>query len=488
VIRNLLKDLARYVPSKFVPAIIGLLSIPLLTNLFPPDQYGDYRLVLAAVTLFGTATGWLPSSIIRFFPEHEVDGKIGPFYANLIRFWIVSTLILSAIWGAILFIIRVSIENRLYQMFWIGLVVLIANSVYGVLAALVRSRRDLNWYSAITIGRSITALGFGVSFVLIMDMGPEGFLWGTVVSGIVIIPTFWNRASRGVDIEFAPGADRNLALGMARYAFPLMLGGFAGWLLKLSDRFLIEALATSKDLGVYSAAYGLADQSVGVIIQLFQLPFVVMGNQIWEREGRKAAAEFLRAVSRFFLMAAIPAAVGISVLSKPMMTVMTGPEYLIGYRIMPWVASATLVYGLSQWFAAAFMFAKRMTFNTIGIVAGGVVNVGLNLVLIPRYGYEVAAVTSLLGFVVVLLVVVPRSRKIFMWRFPIKSLARISLASAVMGVAITVMRGVTQLSAVMDLVVGVPLGVMVVAAMLVVLKELSPRELAAFRAMRKRGQ
>jgi O-antigen/teichoic acid export membrane protein len=267
-----------------------------------------------------------------------------------------------------------------------------------------------------------------------------------------------------------------------------MLGGFAGWLLKLSDRFLIEALATSKDLGVYSAAYGLADQSVGVIIQLFQLPFVVMGNQIWEREGSKAAAEFLRAVSRFFLMAAIPAAVGISVLSKPMMTVMTGPEYLIGYRIMPWVASATLVYGLSQWFAAAFMFAKRMTFNTIGIVAGGVVNVGLNLVLIPRYGYEAAAVTSLLGFVVVLLVVVPRSRKIFMWRFPIKSLARISLASAVMGVAITVMRGVTQLSAVMDLVVGVPLGVMVVAAMLVVLKELSPRELAAFRAMRQRGQ
>jgi O-antigen/teichoic acid export membrane protein len=487
VIRNLLKDLARYVPSKFIPAIVGFISIPLLTNLFPPDVYGDYRLVLAAVTLFGTATGWLPSSIIRFYPEQDVAGRLGSFYANVIRFWIVSTIILSSIWGAILLIIRVSIENRLYQMFWIGLVVLISSSVFGVLAALVRSRRDLNWYSVITIGRSITALGFGVLFVLTMDMGPEGFLWGTVLSGVVIVPTFWNRAARGVTVEFAPGADRALASSMARYAFPLMLGAFAGWVLQLSDRFLIEAFATSTDLGIYSAAYGLAEQSVGVIIQLFQLPFVVMGNQVWERDGSEAAAKFVREVSRFFLMAAIPAAVGISVLSEPMMIVLTGPEYTIGYRIMPWVASATLVYGLSQWFMAAFMFTKKLAFNTFGIVVGGVVNIGLNLILIPRFGYEAAAVTSLIGYGIVLLIIVPRSRRLFLWRFPLRSLARICLSSGVMGAALALFRGATQLSAAYDLIFGVPLGIVVVAVTLFITGELSPRELASVRDMRRKG-
>ena len=85
-------------PSKVVPAIVGFVSIPLLTNLFAPDAYGDYRLALAAVVLIGTAAGWLPSSILRFFPAHDNKGNLGAFYANLTRFWAVSTLTLSGIW------------------------------------------------------------------------------------------------------------------------------------------------------------------------------------------------------------------------------------------------------------------------------------------------------------------------------------------------------------------------------------------------------
>lgn len=407
MIRDLLKDLAKYVPSKVIPAVVGLIAIPLLTNLFAPDAYGDYRLVLATVVLFGTATGWLPSSIIRFYPAKEVEGTLGSFYANLIRFWAVSTLILSSIWVLILIVAQESISDRLHDLFWIGLAVLVTQSVFGVLAALVRSRRQINFYSLANMWRAIGALVSGLFFVFILDMGPEGFLWGMVVAGISIIPLFWRKASRGVSVEFDSGVDRRLASGMARYAFPLMLGSFAGWLLKLSDRFLIEAFATSSDLGIYSAAYGLAEQSIGVIIQLFHLPFVVMGNQIWERDGPEAAARFVSQVTRFFIVVALPGAVGISVLSRPLMTVMTGPEYLEGYRIMPWVASGMLLFGISQWFLAGFMFTKRMAFNTFGIVVGGVVNVALNLVLIPIYGYEAAAVTSLVGFGVVLVVIIP---------------------------------------------------------------------------------
>ena len=52
-VRELVKDLLRYFPSQIIPAVIAFVSIPLLTNLFPPSEYGDYRLVLAALALFG---------------------------------------------------------------------------------------------------------------------------------------------------------------------------------------------------------------------------------------------------------------------------------------------------------------------------------------------------------------------------------------------------------------------------------------------------
>ena len=487
VIRSLLKDLAKYVPSKIVPAVVGFVSIPFLTNLFPPDAYGDYRLVLATVTLFGTATGWLPSSIIRFYPAQDVAGKMGSFYANLIRYWLVSTLVFSSIWSLGLIGAKAVFSDRLYALFWIGLAVLIVNSIFGVLAALVRSRREINWYSLVTMWRTLMSLGFGVFLILVMGLGTEGFLWGTVISGILIVPTFWRRASRGVSLDFRTGVDRHLASGMARYAFPLMLGSFAGWALKLSDRFLIEGFAGSTDLGIYSAAYGLAEQSIGVIIQLFHLPFVVMGNQIWERDGEEAAARFVSQVTRFFMMVAIPAAVGLSVLSRPLVVVFTGPEYTEGFRIMPWVGSGMLLFGFSQWFMAAFMFTKRMAFNTIGVVAGAVANVALNLFLIPRFGYEAAAVTSMIGFGVVLLVIVPRSRRLFLWRFPVASLARIGVASGIMGSVVALFRSLTSLAPGMYLAVGVPLGVIVLGLMLLVLGEFNAKELAAVRKLRSRG-
>ena len=366
---------------------------------------------------------------------------------------------------------------------------LISNSIFGVLAALVRSRREIKTYSYASMWKAGIFLAIGAFLVLVVDTGAEGFLWAAVLAGLSTIPFLWPKASRGVSVDFKSGVDRHLASGMARYAFPLMLGSFAGWLLKLSDRFLIEAFATSTDLGIYSAAYGLAEQSIGVIIQLFHMPFVVMGNQIWERDGPEVAARFVSQVTRFFMMVALPAAVGISVLSKPLMTVMTGPEYLAGYRIMPWVASGMLLFGISYWFLAAFMFTKRMAFNTIGIVAGGVVNVVLNLILIPRYGYEAAAITSLIGFGVVLVVIIPKSRQLFAWKFPLRSLVRIGFASAIMGTAVVVLLSLTEFSAVIDLVVGTLVGILVVGATLLATGEFSERELDAVRLFgnRKKG-
>jgi len=486
VIRDLLKDLARYVPSQVVPALVGLISIPLLTNLFPPEVYGDYRLVLATIVLFGTATGWLPSSIVRFYPAQDAAGTLGSFYANLIRFWLFSTGVFSAIWSLGLLGARSVFSDRLYELYWIGLAVLIVNSVFGVLAALIRSRRQISWFSFMTMWRSLMGLGFGMFLILVLGLGTEGFLWGMTISGAVVIPMLWRRTSHDVSPDFASGFDRHLASGMARYAFPLMLGSFAGWLLKLSDRFVIEFFTSSTDLGIYSAAYGLAEQSIGVIVQLFHLPFVVMGNRIWERDGQEAAAIFVRQVTRFFMMVAVPAVVGISVLSKPVVTVMTGPEYLPGYRAIPWVAAGMLAFGFSQWYLAAFMFTKRMVFHTIGIVVGGLVNVALNLVLIPRFGYEAAAVTSFVGFLVVLEVIVPRSRRLFDWGFPVRSLVRITLASAVMGLFVILFRNLTELSAASYLILGVPLGIAVVTSMLIALGEFSPRELAAVRQIRHR--
>ncbi|MFP4554951.1 MAG: hypothetical protein ACLFRT_13980, partial [Actinomycetota bacterium] len=66
--RTLGRDLVRYLPAQVIPAVIGFITIPIVTRLLDPAAYGDYRLVLATVVAFGAAGSWLASSIYRFYP------------------------------------------------------------------------------------------------------------------------------------------------------------------------------------------------------------------------------------------------------------------------------------------------------------------------------------------------------------------------------------------------------------------------------------
>ena len=76
MIKNLVKDAGKYLPGQIVPAIVGILSIPVITRLFSSGEYGKYVLVMAAVGVLSAIIGWLPMSIIRFYPVYERDGKL----------------------------------------------------------------------------------------------------------------------------------------------------------------------------------------------------------------------------------------------------------------------------------------------------------------------------------------------------------------------------------------------------------------------------
>ncbi|GAG39100.1 unnamed protein product, partial [marine sediment metagenome] len=79
-----LKDIFKYMPAQVVPGIVGFVSIPIITRLFLPQDYGNYSLVMATVMILTTLLGWLTMSIIRFYPAYERDKKLDYFFGNII--------------------------------------------------------------------------------------------------------------------------------------------------------------------------------------------------------------------------------------------------------------------------------------------------------------------------------------------------------------------------------------------------------------------
>ena len=68
MIKDLFKDMGKYLPSYIVPAIVSFFSIPIITRLFAPKDYGNYILIMSTVSILSVITTvWLGASVIRFF-------------------------------------------------------------------------------------------------------------------------------------------------------------------------------------------------------------------------------------------------------------------------------------------------------------------------------------------------------------------------------------------------------------------------------------
>jgi len=103
--------------------------------------------------------------------------------------------------------------------------------------------------------------------------------------------------------------------------------------------------------------------------------------------------------------------------------------------------------------------------------------------LVPRYGYMAAAVTTLIGYAVLLTVMVVTSRKFFVWDFPFKSLGRATLASIIMAAAIYPLSNSLTASPLVKLIVAVPLGLALYLALILLLGEVQPNEKRVIRSV-----
>ena len=477
MIKELFKDLAKYLPAMIVPAIVGIVALPIITRLFPPEEYGNYILVTATISVFSIiAVAWLRSSVARFFPIYKRTNEVERFYSIYLKLTLISIGAICVIFLIILFFAQTRISAELYSLMCIGALLLIATCFSSVLLGLLRAKRQVLWHTSFSIWQSVVGIGLGIALVIIFHFGVDGLLWGALISITAILPLMW-KVSLGRP-SLAEGSVRSsMTWEVVKYGIPAMGINLLTWALSLSDLYILEFFRGSQEVGIYSVSYGISEKTMFLITSLFLLPSVPIAYSIWEKEGATASQRFVHKLTRYYLLIGMPAAIGLSVLAKPIADVMFAPEYLLGYRIIPLVALGTLLVGFAHRFSLGLGYYKRSDLNMVCFLGAAVLNVGLNFAFIPKYGYVAAAVTTFASYAFLLLLEIVLSRQFFIWKFPFKSLAKVTCASAVMGAVVYPVGNSLTSSTLVNLVVGICIGVFIYTLMLLLLREPQKEEI-----------
>ncbi|VAX04647.1 hypothetical protein MNBD_ALPHA03-2011 [hydrothermal vent metagenome] len=400
----LLRHSVIYLFSRGVPSLISFATIIVYTRLLSPEAYGQYALVVTGAILINAILyQWLGASLLRFFPRY-LDNE-----ADL----------LAAILGAFISVsLLVGVGGTLFAIMWwdfvwggmiaIGILLVWTQAWFTINLEIVRSRLAPIRYGMISMLRAVLAFGLGVALVL-WGYDAYGALTGLLVGFLVAgIWSSWGQWISFKEWRF----NRELVKKLLNYGLPLTASFALSVVISSTDRFMLAGIISESATGLYAASQGLAYQAVVVPMTMVNLAAYPLILRTLESAGPDEARTQLRKNAILLLGIGLPVTAGFIILAPNIAKIFLGNEFQVaGIELIPWFAISALLAGArAYYFDLAFYLGKRTRVQIVVMGLAALLNVVLNLWLIPVYGLlgAVYATVSSHGIAVVLSAILGR--------------------------------------------------------------------------------
>jgi len=424
--RNLHRLIAGYLPATIIPAVVSLGVVLAFTRLLSPAEYGRYSLAFTALTVMQVSLFYtLSLAIVRFYPIAARNGTT----SDLVRTSYIGILVvgLVAAGATVAVLLFVPLPPRLVPVLWLAVPLLLLRATVSAGQAVRRASDSVRAYSIVECGQSI--IGFSAGVVLVILRGPTAI---NVMLGLIIgAATMLAIGARDFWRAFLAGRfDVTLRRDAWVFCAPLAATYAVSAALQYGDRFMVAGLAGVQALGIYTVATVLVDRPTslaGMAITTATFPRVV---HTMENEGVETARTQLGFNGILLLAVAAPACLGLMLIAPQLAFISVGSAFRTGLvKLLPIVAATALVRMMSAHFIDhAYHLARRSDLMLLAYGPFAVLNLGIDVVLIPRYGVLGAAwaafgCLSLQGLLSAIL-----ARRVFPLLLPLADIVRVAVA------------------------------------------------------------
>ncbi len=374
--------------------IKGIILLAILTKSLGAESYGIWAQILVTLSLITpVAILGLPYALVRFLPDAKT------FKETREHVWSTVLLILgSSLIVIIPLLFFPHIVSNLLQapsnLIILLALLIVLESLSAVLVDAFRAFGEIGKYSLLTFGIA----GGEIAFTAISISLGYG-LWGAVFSlalirGVVLLFALLMLLKKiGFEIPRFTHAKEYLKFGL-----PTIATNTAHWVVQVSDRYFIAWFLGILFVGYYAPAY-----TIGLIINLFILPVMLILQPAVSKlfsEGKiEEVKKYLSYSLKYILCITIPAAAGLIVLSKQILTIFSTHDIAIhASPVVPFVAASILLYGVYGVFAQVLLLFKKTSVEGTVWMASAIISLVLNILIIPPFGILGAAIATLAGY------------------------------------------------------------------------------------------
>lgn len=374
----------------FTQKAINVITTPVFTRLMTTAEYGEYSVYISWLGIFtvfislNLSLGVFMRGLIKFSDrKNEFASSMQSLTFILAIAWIIIYLPFST---QINKLTNLNTTRTLLMIITIWL-----NAVFGFWAA--EQRVDYQYKKLVPITLSVTIGGqvLGVVLIYVLSDRVTARILGTViVDTLIYLWLFGSDIIRGrklFDWEFWKYA--------LLFNLPLVPHYLSQVVLNSSDRIMIEKMVGSSAAGIYGLAYSISQVMTMFNTALFQTEEPWLYRKIGEKK-----IEDIRpiAYTSFIFIAGVNL---LLILFAPeIISIFAPEEYYEAIWVIPSIVMSVF-FSFSYYFFAVFEYYYEKT-KPIAIASciGAVLNVALNYLLIPIYGYYAAGYTTLVCFIV----------------------------------------------------------------------------------------
>ncbi len=386
---NLKKASLYYLIGNLFNKGISFLTVPIFTRILSTYDYGIVTTYNSYVTILAMVLGYALHSGIRI-AYIDYKEKFNEFTSSIIIFTVLSSTVLSSIVLIVTYSLKLDIN----------LLIMVLCLIQAISTAIIQ---DYNYYlmmqykykvrTMIMILPNLISVIFSVMAMLMMTksqlyMGkivPTALV--NLVFAFMIFVIIVYRGKLRINFEY-------VKYGMIISA-PLIIHGIALNILSQSDRMMITWLADASQTGIYSLIYNFSMIATVITTSLegVWVPWFLCKLKLREINVIQIAAK------KYILLMTVTM-VCLVMVSPEIVKLLASRSYWEGILIIPPVVLSNLVIFMYTLYVNIEHYYKKTIYVTINTVIAAILNLFLNYLFIPRFGYVAAAYTTLISYLI----------------------------------------------------------------------------------------
>lgn len=388
-----------FAAGNLLTKLIYFLMVPLYTSALSTAQYARAEMLNTLIDIvYPIATMYVVEAMYRFTIDDDAD--LQQTYGITMRITLWSILFVT-VGSAVLYAVFQNPETLLFGALYIS---------FSIYKAVLQFARALGRNVPFAIAGVINALmltGMNVLLLLVLKGGVASYICSIIVANVTASAYifFATGQRKYISLRFRP--DKALRRVMLRYSIPCVPNMLGWWVVNVSDRYMLQYMVSDAVCGVYTAASKLP-----AVLSTFSTIF----QQAWQYSAVKESksedsetfySEIFTALSTFLLCLSSVVTLCTDVLCR----IVLQKEFYEGRFILPILLAAAVYSCYAAYFGTFYGVIKNNVMVMVSTILAAVVNVVLNLLLIPRMGALGAAYATLISYAVMALIRIVDTRK-----------------------------------------------------------------------------